>query len=241
MKRSALRIVWALSAFCATGCVAPSPTAPPPRYSITGVGSLSASAPGRYNFVELDGVHVNGAGIRKPFLVGDVLKTEQLVRLDIYEQTPTKTFDYRALVGPDLKTGRAARIGLTPNDPSTIVGDGWSFMWDEPPNVIMTQTDWVSAAADSTIVVQVDSSTSPATHRIYLLAGSSVTVTCKNGGGATTLNEVGKYVNITSPCSLSAATPKLPIAGAPADIQNFIAKVKGIACEAGWPDASCPP
>lgn len=238
MNQLALLLL-ALIALSAGGCVEP-PKLQPPRYQITGAFAECPGA-GQFAFLDADDIRVEGAGVIKDFLPGQTLKSKNIIRLKLYEETPLKIFDFQALLGPQFAPGKTTQAKLAHHDPGIIVGDGWAFIWGRYP---MGGTTMVAAGSDgTTLVVWVDDSVTPNIHRVFLLGplGRHVTVTCTNlfGGSATLDTPDHDYVEVKDPCTLNDLLRKkladLPL-GDP--ILVFIKNVKDEAEKAGWTPGS---
>ena len=221
-----------LIVFLCVGCEGAAHLAAP-TYQIIGVAGESSSAPGHFAFIDSEHLRLNGNAVRRDFRPWEEFASENIVKLKIAEQTNTKTYDYKMLLGPKLGApGATARGSLHHSDPCFYVEEGWAMAWGRYP---MLCTNWVCAAAEGTTfaIEVVDSNT----RRIYFLGGatgSTVRVNC--GANTGTLTVVGTYIEIHADCVFPPTPyPAIPAAG---PIHDFVSKIESIAADAGWTSTS---
>jgi hypothetical protein len=240
---------------------------PQPTYEISGVASVSKSDKTKYGFVDLAGTSADWANLKRPLNPrefgksgkrGEVLMTDRIMKIEACEPGSTPYRCFYALLIPELSvngpSGTAiARLHKT--DPAVYLGEGSVFTWGERA---IAETNWVKVCADSTtFAVQIVSSN---LQRVYFLGPPAHTVRvfcckelgtdgqCKEYYAALTdklveLSGAPCYVEITpTSCTGTPPTPQ-PIPAPTADPVapgSFIKTAKDIACEAGWPDSTCP-
>ena len=203
----------------------------PPSVHVVGIVSRS-SADDRYAFADLGRSTfdlkrlVYKAGANKKF------ETDQVLKIEIVQQSPRAFHNYSVLLGPELKSSKKATGILLNSEPTFYLQEGTAFLAGD---YVVAKTPWVAAAAEGTnIVLEI---VDKAKQRVYLPKENDesayVDLTCKGENEPTTrinYGEKGRYVEIGKKCTISA---QMDIDG---DLvaQPFIDTWKEIAKETGW-------
>jgi len=187
-----------------------------PNMKLTGVVAKSAGGPG-YAFADFDKSYYDSKSFRRDVLPHKPFETTQYVKIELFQHTPAKDYDFFAVFGPDPNVNEEGSTRMNNSDPVLQVDSGWAYLDGDNPNA-KTKSDWVSAGAQGTkIVVRVDNVTN--THYVYLLpsnapnAAVNYEISCNNGSGAfTNAGNTGWFISIDSACNQTGPMPLDPAA-----------------------------
>lgn len=196
--------------------------------SLNGVAVPSASVATTNRVALLGDIRVNQRPLVRQLAANDHVQTDQIVRISIEQTVDGKHYDYDVLMGPWPGRDTWAEGELHNSAPTLFLRRGWGFFWGKMP---VAETTWVVAGGIGTIMaVEV---VDDGHQRVYFPVGnvthSSVTVDCVSGSGSVKLETPGRFVEITSGCTISSEQKIEDDAGA----LEFMSRVTPIA-ETAW-------
>ncbi|NOS99024.1 MAG: hypothetical protein HOP29_00160 [Phycisphaerales bacterium] len=200
-----------------------------PVFWLDGVAATAPAAATTNRLSGLNGVRVNQRSLARRVYAKDDLQTDQIVRLSIEQTVDDIHYDYDVLMGPWAGRDSWAEAELHNSAPTLFLRRGWGFFWGKMP---VAETTWVVAGGIGTIMaVEI---VSDDRQRIYFPLGNvayaKVNVKCVSGTGAIELKTPGKFVEVSSGCTIG---PEKDISADP-DATAFITRVTETAGTAGF-------
>lgn len=246
MKRTTW-IATAMIAWCLAGCAKPgsndlifqkgaSPEPPvvtgPAEMYVTGLFAKTSASGDSWKWTDLTtlcGPQCVFQGIPLPPNVE--MKTEQVLRISVYQEHSQGAYDYDLLFGP-YWTDEDSAVGTLKNPAAAMqLTVGWIYVTGE---WAVAQTDRVSAVAIGTdALLQIDPK-NPDIERVFVCDGQLARVEAKRRDNVFEANiPQGQYVRCYKHEGLDTLDPSAPTSSVSPDVDKFYEQVIGMAKEAG--------